>query len=112
MKTTANPGRALKALRIKRRWTLAKVSERTGLPVSTLSKIENGRTSLSYDKLARISKGLEIDIGALFAEPVVTASPAELVTGRRSITTGSARSRAASIFANAAWPPALRATTM
>jgi transcriptional regulator with XRE-family HTH domain len=86
MKTTAKPGRALKALRVKRRWTLADVSERTGLPVSTLSKIENGRTSLSYDKLARISKGLEIDIGALFAEPDVTESHIELVTGRRSVT--------------------------
>jgi len=86
MKTTAKPGRALKALRLKRRWTLADVSEKTGLPVSTLSKIENGRTSLSYDKLARISKGLEIDIGALFAERDVAESPVELVTGRRSVT--------------------------
>jgi len=86
MKTTAKPGRALRALRLKRRWTLADVSERTGLPVSTLSKIENGRTSLSYDKLARISKGLEVDIGALFAERDVAESPVELVTGRRSVT--------------------------
>jgi len=86
MKSTAKPGRALKALRLKRRWTLADVSEKTGLPVSTLSKIENGRTSLSYDKLARISKGLEVDIGALFADRDPAESTAELVTGRRSVT--------------------------
>lgn len=85
VKTTAKPGRALKAIRLQRRWTLADVSERTGLPVSTLSKIENGKISLSYDKLARISKGLEIDIGTLFAQNGAAEAPVELVTGRRSI---------------------------
>ena len=64
---------------------MADVSERTGLPVSTLSKIENGKISLSYDKLARISTGLGIDIGALFA-PDRVSPPVELATGRRSIT--------------------------
>jgi mannose-6-phosphate isomerase-like protein (cupin superfamily) len=54
------------------------------LPVSTLSKVENDKMSLSYDKLARISRGLEIDIGQLFSSG---AAPAlSLVTGRRSIT--------------------------
>jgi len=88
MKTTADPGRMLKTLRLKRRWTLADVSERTGLPVSTLSKIENGRTSLTYDKLARLSRGLDVDIGALFAQRDPVEAPAEPVTGRRSITRG------------------------
>ena len=40
--------------------------------------------SLSYDKLARISRGLEIDIGVLFSSEA--AAPLSLVTGRRSIT--------------------------
>ena len=40
--------------------------------------------SLSYDKLARISRGLEIDIGLLFTSE--TVAPLSLVTGRRSIT--------------------------
>jgi transcriptional regulator with XRE-family HTH domain len=62
----ANPGTALKALRRKRGWTLADVSKRTGLPVSTLSKIENDRMSPTFDKLARISTGLQIDIATLF----------------------------------------------
>ena len=39
--------------------------------------------SLSYDKLARISKGMEVDIGVLFAPGAVSPSP---VSGRRSIT--------------------------
>jgi transcriptional regulator with XRE-family HTH domain len=65
-KARARPGAALKALRIKHGWTLAEVSQRTGLPLSTLSKIENDKISLSFDKLARLSSGLQIDIAALF----------------------------------------------
>ena len=85
MKATSKPGDALKALRLQRNWTLADVGERTGLPISTLSKIENGKMSLSYDKLARISKGLDVDIGALFAGEAAGDPPMELVTGRRSV---------------------------
>jgi transcriptional regulator with XRE-family HTH domain len=84
-RSVAKPGAALKALRRKHGWTLAEVSRRTGLPTSTLSKIENDKMSLSFDKLARVSAGLHIDIAALFngdsgAEPQSGAS------GRRSIT--------------------------
>lgn len=84
MTTKAKPGAVLKRLRLANSWTLADVSSRTGLSVSTLSKIENDRMSLSYDKLARISRGLEIDIGVLFS-PEATA-PTGDKTGRRSIT--------------------------
>jgi transcriptional regulator with XRE-family HTH domain len=75
----------LKSLRLANGWTLSEVSRRTGLPVSTLSKVENDKMSLSYDKLARISRGLEIDIGVLFSSEGA-AAPLSLVTGRRSIT--------------------------
>lgn len=81
---TARPGAALRALRIQRGWTLAEVSNRTDLPVSTLSKIENDRISLTYDKLARISTGLGVDISQLFV-PHVVGAPG-VVNGRRSIT--------------------------
>ncbi len=84
MTTAAKPGSALRALRLEKGWTLADVSRRTGLPISTLSKVENDKLSLSYDKLARISKGLEIDIGILFAQDAAR-HPLSLVTGRRSI---------------------------
>jgi len=84
-RTAARPGAALKALRMQRGWTLAEVSERTELPVSTLSKIENDRMSLSYDKLARISAGLGVDISQLFA-PQLVGMPGGAMTGRRSVT--------------------------
>ena len=83
-KSLAKPGAALKALRIRHGWTLAEVSHRTGLTTSTLSKIENDKMSLSFDKLARLSSGLQIDISTLFrganGEDVQSAA-----SGRRSI---------------------------
>jgi len=80
----AKPGAALRAIRTKMGWTLAEVSVRTGLPVSTLSKVENDRMSLTYDKLARISTGLNIDISRLFSAEA-NGSAAVEVSGRRSI---------------------------
>src|SRR5690349_14736101 len=82
---TARPGAALRALRMQRGWTLAEVSKRTDLPISTLSKVENDRISLTYDKLARISTGLGVDISQLFV-PHVVGAPGGVVNGRRSIT--------------------------
>src|SRR5262245_44848967 len=79
------PGAALRALRMQRGWTLAEVGERTGLPVSTLSKLENDRASLSYDKLARLSAGLGVDISQFFT-PVALGAPGALLGGRRSFT--------------------------
>src|SRR6185312_7398401 len=85
-RVAAHPGSALKALRNQRGWTLAEVSRRTGLPVSTLSKIENERISLSYDKLALLSASLSIDISQLFGPPLGSMPGA--VIGRRSYTPG------------------------
>jgi transcriptional regulator with XRE-family HTH domain len=83
-RVTAHPGAALKALRTQRGWTLAEVSRRTGLPVSTLSKIENERISLTYDKLALLSASLGVDISQLFAPPLGLMRGAFI--GRRSYT--------------------------
>jgi len=79
----ARPGAVLREQRLNRGWTLADVSERTGLPVSTLSKVENDKISLTYDKLVRLSQGLEIDISLLFGG---ADTPQRAVSGRRSVT--------------------------
>jgi transcriptional regulator with XRE-family HTH domain len=84
-RSVAKPGAALKALRRKHGWTLAEVSVRTGLPTSTLSKIENDKMSLTFDKLARISAGLAVDISALFSGANGAAGEPG-AGGRRSIT--------------------------
>lgn len=75
-------GRILKELRAHRNWTLREMSERSGIPISTLSKVENDRLTLTYDKILQLSEKLQIRISELFAE----AEPAEEnVTARRSI---------------------------
>jgi transcriptional regulator with XRE-family HTH domain len=65
-RSVAKPGVALKALRRGHGWTFAEASRRTELPTSSLSKIENDKMSFTFDKLARISAGLHLDIAALF----------------------------------------------
>lgn len=82
----SNPGIFLRELRNEKGWTLAEVSERTRIPVSTLSKIETGKMSLSYEKLLRLSRGLDIDITQLFSAATSLPPAAHTATGRRSIT--------------------------
>src|SRR5258707_14375131 len=75
-------GSLLRSLRARNGWTLSQMSERTSIPVSTLSKVEHDRLTLSYDKLVQLSQRLEIRVSELFADPTET-EPA--VTARRSI---------------------------
>src|SRR6266550_3536512 len=75
-------GRLLGAIRARHGWTLKQMSERTDIPVSTLSKVEHDRLTLTYDKLLQLSHKLQIRMSELFAE---TSSPDEGVTARRSV---------------------------
>jgi transcriptional regulator with XRE-family HTH domain len=76
-------GSLLRSLRLRNRWTLKEMSQRTGIPVSTLSKVEHDRLTLTYDKLVHLSQRLNIRISELFADPIGTIETA--VTARRSI---------------------------
>src|ERR1700735_231055 len=76
-------GSLLRSLRLRNRWTLKEMSQRSSIPVSTLSKVEHDRLTLTYDKLVQLSQRLNIPISELFAEPGAGAEPA--VTARRSI---------------------------
>lgn len=51
----------LSDLRKAKGWTLAEVSRRTGVAISTLSKIENGQTQPAYSVMTRLAAGIEID---------------------------------------------------
>ncbi|WP_447726160.1 helix-turn-helix domain-containing protein [Sphingomonas koreensis] len=75
-------GKLLRGLRDRNRWTLKEMSEQTGIPVSTLSKIEHDRLTLSYDKLLQLSRRLNIRMSELFAENDGGEPP---VTARRSL---------------------------
>ena len=79
----ANPGKVLRQVRTEKGMTLTEASKLTGIPVSTLSKHENGKMSLNYEKLMKVSKGLDIDIARLLmSSNTEAASP---INGRRSI---------------------------
>src|SRR5690606_41850398 len=62
-------GALLKSLRLRHGWTLKEMSERTGIPLSTLSKVEHDRLTLTYDKLLRLAERLNMRLAELFAEP-------------------------------------------
>ncbi|MEO1657720.1 MAG: XRE family transcriptional regulator [Pseudomonadota bacterium] len=44
-------GQHIRQLRTERGWKLSELSERTGMAISTISKVENGKLSLTYDRL-------------------------------------------------------------
>jgi transcriptional regulator with XRE-family HTH domain len=79
-------GSLLGAIRSRNKWTLKEMSERTDIPVSTLSKVEHDRLTLTYDKLLQVSQRLNISLSELLADPgggTAVVEPA--VTARRSI---------------------------
>src|SRR3954468_15086234 len=76
-------GRLLRGLRAHRGWTLKQMSARSGIPLSTLSKVEHDRLTLTYDKLQMLSQRLKMPMSELFAEP--NDAPEVSVTARRSI---------------------------
>lgn len=70
-------GLRLRRERKARKLTLKDLSARSGVALSTLSKLELGQTSVAYDKVAAVARALSLDVGLLFAGPVPEA-------GRRS----------------------------
>ena len=78
-------GAALRRVRGRIGLTLAEVSRRTGISVSMLSRVENGRLSLSYERLIQISEGLQIDVARLFEASAEATAPETPPIGRRSI---------------------------
>ncbi|MBS3961605.1 MAG: helix-turn-helix transcriptional regulator [Sandarakinorhabdus sp.] len=76
-------GTVLRSIRTRNGWTLKDMSERSGIPISTLSKVEHDRLTLTYDRLQQLSRKLEIRMSDLFAEGAEESTLK--VTGRRSI---------------------------
>jgi len=62
-------GARLRRLRRSTGQTLKQVADAGGLAVSTVSKIETGRMSPTYDVLLKLARGLDIDLTALLNGP-------------------------------------------
>ncbi len=71
----------VREIRTKRGWTLEQAANQAGLARSTLSKIENGQMSPTYDALKKLAVGLDISIPQLFTPP-----EREQVNGRLAVT--------------------------
>lgn len=76
-------GAIIARLRARNNWTLKELSQRTHIPLSTLSKVEHGKLTLTYDKLQLLSERLGMRMSELFAEDDGEADVP--VTARRSI---------------------------
>jgi transcriptional regulator with XRE-family HTH domain len=76
-------GVLIRNLRSRKGWTLKEMSAISGIPVSTLSKVEHDRLTLTYDKLYQLSQSLGMRVSELFAD-ASDAAPAN-VTARRSL---------------------------
>ena len=63
-------GLRVRELRKARSWTLEHAASQAGLARSTLSKIENGQMSPTYDALKKLALGLEISVPQLFTPPM------------------------------------------
>lgn len=76
-----NLGKRVRELRKARGWTLEQAAVQAGLARSTLSKIENGQMSPTYEALKKLAEGLAISVPQLFTAP----SRAQ-INGRMSVT--------------------------
>jgi len=71
----------VRELRKARGWTLEQAATHAGLARSTLSKIENGQMSPTYEALKKLAEGLEISVPQLFTPPQKAQ-----VSGRMTVT--------------------------
>ncbi|MEO9464795.1 helix-turn-helix domain-containing protein [Sulfitobacter pontiacus] len=74
-------GARVRELRKARNWTLEQAANQAGLARSTLSKIENGQMSPTYEALKKLAVGLEISVPQLFTPP-----SAGQINGRMAVT--------------------------
>jgi transcriptional regulator with XRE-family HTH domain len=80
-------GSLVRLVRKKNSWTLRQLSEKVGIPLSTLAKVETDKLSLTYDKLQQFTASLGLSMTEFLAQ--VDAPPATrlpVFTARRSLT--------------------------
>ena len=75
-------GAAIRKLRLARGWNLATLSAQSGVPISTISRVELGQNALNYEKLMRLCRALEVDLEGLVTRE---AEAAPAASGRRSV---------------------------
>ncbi|WP_417459360.1 helix-turn-helix domain-containing protein [Kordiimonas sp.] len=79
-------GSRLRKKRKQAKLTLKKLGDLSDIPVSTLSKVENGLMSLNIQKLMKVCNALGLDVMQLVTPSEASLQSVPVVTGRRSIT--------------------------
>lgn len=73
----------VRELRKARAWTLEQAAGQAGLARSTLSKIENGQMSPTYDALKKLAGGLGISVPQLFMPANAPRAGGRMITTKR-----------------------------
>lgn len=69
-----NIGTLIRNLRLDKRLTLKKISEKTGLSISFLSQVETSKSSITLQSLTKISEALDVSRSYFFPDQQPTAS--------------------------------------
>lgn len=89
-------GKRIKQLRMKAGLKMTDLAQATGLAQSTISKVESGAMSPTYDVLQKLAIGLRIDVARLFDDP-----PPRPAHGLRSVTKrGSGKRHVTPVYAH------------
>lgn len=89
-------GKRIKQLRMKAGLKMTDLAQATGLAQSTISKVESGAMSPTYDVLQKLAIGLGIDVARLFDDP-----PPQPAHGLRSVTKhGSGKKHVTPVYAH------------
>lgn len=83
MKPRLSLADCLRSIRKECGMTLAELASRTGIPRTTLSKVENGKASLTYEKLVQVGDGLGVDIARLFDPQTHDQGAPHIINARR-----------------------------
>lgn len=81
LKVTLDLGARVRELCRTRNLTLRRLSAMTGIPIATLSKVQNNLATLSYVQLTKLAAGLGLELNDLF-----TSTAVDVRTGRRAVT--------------------------
>lgn len=80
-------GKRLKQIRKDRNLTLAEVSRLTNIPISALSRVENGKNEITFQRAIAISEGLEIPLMQFISNMNKAPSARRTITRAKPATT-------------------------
>ena len=71
----------VKALRKKHGWRLHDLSEKTGISVATLSKLENGKTKLNFSTVNKLAQGIGVAVADLTSPGLAHTKDTKMTLG-------------------------------